>query len=129
MNSELKLSYNQNDIEIFFNSYNLLNADKNVYRYKIIGLTTTWSDFDNATKIQLKGIPNGKFKLVIEGKNIGTGAIFQTKILSLIITPPFWKTSWFVISCIIGILLIGFFSYKKRIQFYKKFNPFKNLII
>ena len=116
-NSELKLNYNQNDIEIFYNNYNLFNADKNVYRYKIIGLTTTWSGFDNATKIQLRGIPNGKFKLVIEGKNIGTGAIFQTKLLYLIITPPFWKTSWFVISCIIGILLIVFFSYKKRIQF------------
>ena len=116
-NSELKLNYNQNDIEIFFNNYNLLNANKNVYRYKIIGLTNTWSGFDNATKIQLRGIPNGRFKLIIEGKNIGTGAIFQDKILSLIITPPFWKTNWFIISCIIGILLIGFFSYKKRIQF------------
>ena len=116
-NKELKLNYNQNDIELFFNNYNLLNAYKNVYRYKIIGLTSTWSAFDNATKIQLRGIPSGKFKLIIEGKNIGTGAIFQNKILLLTIKPPFWKTSWFIIICFIGIVLIGFISYKKRIQF------------
>ena len=120
VDTELKLDYSQNDIELSFNNYNLLDADKNVYRYKITGLTNTWSDFDNTTKIQLRGIPNGKYKLVIEGKNIGTGAIFQFKTLSIIITPPFWKTSWFIISCIIGILIIGFISYKKRVQYIAK---------
>lgn len=115
--NELKLNYNQNDIEIFYNNYNLFNADKNIYRYKVVGLTNAWSEFDNLTKIQLRGIPNGRYKLIIEGKNIGTGAVFQTKILYLLITPPFWKTSWFIMICIIVILLIGFISYKKRIQF------------
>jgi sensor histidine kinase YesM len=116
-NSELKLNYNHNDIEIFFNNYNLFNADKNIYRYKVDGLTNTWSEFDNSTKIQLRGIPNGKYKLIIEGKNIGSGTVFQSKILSLTITPPFWKASWFILICIIAILLIGIVSYKKRVQF------------
>ena len=116
-NSEIKLNYNQNDIEIFYNNYNLFNADKNIYRYKVVGLTNIWSEFDNSTKIQLRGIPNGKYKLIIEGKNIGTGAVFQTKILYLIITPPFWKKTWFIIICIIVILFIVFNIYKKRIQF------------
>jgi len=126
-NNELKLNYNQNDIELFFNNYNLLNADKNVYRYKIIGLTDTWSDWDNATKIQLRGIPNGKFKLIIEGKNSGTGAIFKDKILLLTITPPFWKTLWFIILCILMLLLIGFSSYKKGFSFYTLKVKFKSV--
>ena len=115
--NELKLNYDQNDIEVSFNNYNLLNADKNVYRYKIIGLTNKWSDYENSTKIQLRGIPDGKYELFIEGKNIGTGAVFKTKTLTILITPPFWKTWWFVIVILIAFIILGFISYKKRIQY------------
>jgi ligand-binding sensor domain-containing protein len=119
-NSELKLDYNQNDIEISYNNYNLLNADKNVYRCKIVGLTNSWSDFDNSKKIKLRRIQNGRYQVLIAGKNIGTGVIFQTRTLSIIITPPYWKTNWFIILCIIAVLIIGFISYKKRIQYIAK---------
>ncbi len=115
--NKLILEYNQNDVELIFNNFNLRNASKNVYRYKIIGLSNSWSDFDSSTKIQLRGIPNGKFQLLIAGKNTGTGAVFQTKTLTIIITPPFWKTGWFSISCILITLALGFISYKKRIQY------------
>ena len=117
LDKELKLAYNQNDIEITFNNYNLFNADKNVYQYKIIGLTNTWSEFDKSTKIQLRGMPSGRYKLLIEGKNIGTGVLFKTKTISILITPPFWKTWWFTTICILVLLLLGFISYKKRIQY------------
>ena len=116
-NDNLKLAYNQNDIEVTYNNYNLFNADKNVYRYKIVGLTNTWSEFDKSTKIQLRGVPNGKYQLRIEGKNIGTGVLFKTKTISILITPPFWKTLWFITGIIIAFITIGFISYKKRIQY------------
>ena len=116
-NNKLKLNYNQNDIEVAFNNYNLLNADKNVYRYKIVGLSNKWTDFDNSTKIELRGLPIGNYIIVIEGKNIGTGATFKTKTLSILITPPFWKTWWFMTGIIIAFITIGFISYKKRIQY------------
>ena len=115
--SKLKLEYDQNDVELIFNNYNLRNASKNLYRYKIIGLSNSWSEYDSSTKIQLRGIPNGKFQLLIAGKNTGTGTVFQTKTLTIIITPPFWKTWWFSISCILITLALGFISYKKRIQY------------
>jgi hypothetical protein len=115
--NKLKLDYDQNDVELIFNNYNLLNAGKNVFRYKIVGLADYWSNFDSANKIQLRGIPNGKFQLLITGKNTGTGVQFQTKTLTIIITPPFWKTWWFSISCILITLVLGFISYKKRIQY------------
>lgn len=112
----LKLDYNHNDIEISFGSYVLFNSDKNVFRYRIIGLSDIWSEFDNNGKIQLRGIPNGKYKIQIEGKNIGTGLVFQPRTFDLVITPPFWKTYWFILCCAIVILVISFIGYKKRIQ-------------
>jgi ligand-binding sensor domain-containing protein len=116
-NNKLKLNYNQNDIEVAFNNYNLLNADKNVYRYKIVGLSNKWTDFDNSTKIELRGLPIGNYTIVIEGKNIGTGTVFPIKKLSIIITPPFWKTGWFSTVIIVLFIIIGVISYKKRIHY------------
>jgi ligand-binding sensor domain-containing protein len=115
-NNQIKLDYNQNDIEIVFSSINTFNADKNVFRYKIVGLSDTWSDFESNGRIQLRGVSNGKYLLVLEGKNIGTGEVFQSKRLDLIITPPFWKTLWFVFGSFIFFSMILFLIYKKRIR-------------
>ncbi|WP_395048878.1 histidine kinase [Flavobacterium sp.] len=115
-NNKIKLDYNQNDVELTFASNNTFNADKNLFRYKIVGLSDTWSDFESNGRIQLLGIPNGKYKLLLEGKNIGTGEIFQSKNLDLVITPPFWKTWWFILGSIISLSFIGFVVYKRRIQ-------------
>jgi ligand-binding sensor domain-containing protein len=114
--NKINLDYNQNDVEITFASNNTINADKNLFRYKIIGLSDTWSDFDSNGKIQLLGIPNGKYKLILEGKNIGTGEIFQSESINLVITPPFWKTWWFVLGSIVSLSIIGFILYKRRIH-------------
>lgn len=115
-NKSIQLDYNQNDVEIVFAANNTFNADKNLFRYKVVGLTDTWSDFELNGRIQLLGIPNGKYKVLLEGKNSGTGAIFQSKTLDLIITPPFWKTLWFIIGSIIFFSIVGFVVYKKRIH-------------
>jgi ligand-binding sensor domain-containing protein len=114
--NKLNLEYNQNDVEIVFAANNTFNADKNIFRYKIIGLSDSWSDFESNGKIQLLGIPNGKYKMILEGKNIGTGEVFKSKTLDLVITPPFWKTIWFIIGNIIFFSIIGFVVYKKRIH-------------
>jgi ligand-binding sensor domain-containing protein len=115
-NKKIQLDYNKNNVEIVFSANNTFNADKNLFRYKIVGLTDIWSDFESNGRIQLLGIPNGKYKVLLEGKNSGTGAIFQSKMLDLVITPPFWKTWWFIIGSIIFFSIIGFVVYKKRIH-------------
>lgn len=109
---QINLNYNQNELEIFFSNNNSFNADKNLYRYKIVGLSDNWSEYESIGKIQLRAIPHGNFQLIIEGKNIGTGNTFNPKTLNIIISPPFWKTIWFIVLCIIigGIILYWFYT-------------------
>lgn len=115
-NNQIKLNYNQNELEILFSNSNPYNADKNIYRYKIAGLSDNWSDYESVGKIQLRAIPNGNYHILIEGKNTGTGEIFKTKTVELIITPPFWKTIWFILLSIILIVVLLYWFYKIRIQ-------------
>lgn len=115
-NNKIKLNYYQNELEILFTNNNSFNADKNVYRYKIVGLSDNWSEYESVGRIQLRGISNGNYRLIIEGENIGTGQVFKVRTLELIISPPFWKTTWFIISSIVlGVLLLYGF-YKMRIK-------------
>jgi ligand-binding sensor domain-containing protein len=119
-NKQIKLNHNQNELEISFSNSNPYNADKNIYRYKIVGLSDNWSDYESVGKIQLRAIANGNYQILIEGKNIGTGEIFKTKTLELIITPPFWKATWFILLSIILIVVLLYWVYKIRIQSVKQ---------
>lgn len=115
-NNVIKLEYNQNDTELNFSAISTYNSEKNLYRYKIEGLSQSWSKYVSNGNIQLLGIPDGKYTIRIEGKNIGTGEQFQTKTIALIITPPFWKTPLFIGLLIITIVLGIYLYLRKRIK-------------
>ena len=113
---QIKLNYNQNELEILFSSNNSYNANKNMYRYKIGGLSDNWSEYESDGRIQLRAIPNGSYDLFIEGKNAGTGETFATKTLNIIVTPPFWKTMWFQLLIIVLIGSCLYWFYRLRIR-------------
>ena len=114
--NSLLLGYKQNDIEVFFSVNNIFNAVKDVYRYKVVGLTDNWSQYESGGHITLKGIPSGNYTLVIEGKNMGSGEVIPTKNLAIIITPPFWETTWFILVSLGLIASILLVLYKLRIR-------------
>ena len=112
---QIELNHNENDLEILFSSNNSYNGNKDIYRYKVIGLSDNWSEYESIGKIQLRAIPHGNYQLIIEGKNIGTGETFVTKVLSIIITPPFWKTTWFLLLIIVCISVLLYWFYRIRV--------------
>ncbi len=112
----INLNYTQNDIEILFSQNNTFNAEKNLYRYKIVGLSSKWSQYESKGRIQLRAIPNGKYTLVMEGKNIGTGETIPARNLELIIAPPFWKTTWFLLLFLALIITTLWGLFKLRVR-------------
>jgi LytS/YehU family sensor histidine kinase len=75
---------------------------------------------NNDYKIQLLGIRSGKYTLLIEGRNIGSGISYKPLKLDIIIHPPFWKTIWFIV-LISSLFIIGIMLFiKKRITLIKK---------
>lgn len=118
--SVIQLDYLHNDIEIYFSTNNLYNADKNIYRYKIQGLNDEWSVFESIDRINLRALPNGKYIVIIEGKNIGTGDVYKSKSIIIEVMPPFWKTTIFVVITIVVIFALLLFVVKKRITQIKR---------
>jgi LytS/YehU family sensor histidine kinase len=75
------------------------------YAYKMDGIDRDWI-YSDRRYLSYSGIPPGKYLLHIKAIN-GTGVMSNEISLRIIIHPPFWKTWWFIATCIVaGIALI-----------------------
>jgi ligand-binding sensor domain-containing protein len=117
LSGQLNLGFHQNNIEVSFLSNNLYNPKKNRYRYKIIGdKKSGWSAYSSESTIKFFGLSPGKYDLIIEGKNIGTGEHFNSIQLPILILPPFYDRGWFIILVINVLILIIGLIYKLNIK-------------
>lgn len=118
---KIQLPYNRNTISIAFEPQFALYPNKLEYRYKLFGLTNSnWSKWTKDKNINLTYLPDGNYKIRLLTKDLYSGQIHSNDILNIVITPPFWKTWWFVISCFIFVFVCGYLIYINRIRIIKK---------
>lgn len=118
---KIELPYNRNTISIAFEPQFAQYPNKLEYRYKLFGLTNSnWSKWTKDKNINLTYLPDGNYKIRLLTKDLYSGQISSNDILSIVITPPFWKTWWFLISCFIFVFVCGYLIYINRIRIIKK---------
>ncbi len=103
MHQPVPLRYNQNTIQINFNSINLANGPGQVYRYRLDGFDNTWR---TTTERQLvfAHLPPGSFTFILEVAD-GQGMFLPEQATwSFTIRPAFWQQWWF--SYAVGLLLL-----------------------
>lgn len=117
---EIRLSYKQNIFDIGFVALNYYKPAKNKYRYRIStsdSKTTNWIELGNNNKISFFGLDPGVYNIQVTGSNNDGVWNPSGKTIRLIITPPFWKTDWFIIGLILifGVMVIMFFILRLRL--------------
>lgn len=114
---KIVLLYNENTLSIAFEPQKTQYPNKLEYRYKVIGSTNSnWSKWTKDKNINLTYLPSGKYKLRLETKDLFSGAIFSNDILKIQITPPFWKTWWFLLGCFVLVSICVYLIYTNRIR-------------
>lgn len=117
----LVLPYNRNTISVGFEPRNTEYPQKLQYRYRVIGLeNSNWSKWTKDKNINLTYLPTGSYKIRLEAKDLFFGVVSSNEILKIVITPPFWKTWWFLLSCIVLLLLCTYLIYLHRVRLIKK---------
>ena len=110
--AEIKLPYNKNNITL---NYTIIDFETTNYQfaYKING-ADSWNILGQQHFINFTNLQPAKY--IIQLKVTGKSGIEKIKIFTLIIQPPFWKTTWFYIA--FGLLLAAaiFYLYRKRIR-------------
>jgi two-component sensor histidine kinase len=119
----IRLEYNQNHLQIDFACNGLLNTNEYEYQYRLQGFESLWKKTEKPTGINYILEP-GDYVLELNcSPALSSNSVF-TKRIFIFITPPVWKTWWFitlaflVVICLL-ILLISFYNkrkYNKKLQ-------------
>lgn len=114
------LDYNQNYLHFDFNVINLINPEKDQFRYFLDGLDLGWSSFSNVRHVTYPHLPSGKYSFWVEGKNLHTGNQYTPLEINFTIRVPFWKSWWFIVLTILIFSLVIIYYFKYRIDQTKK---------
>lgn len=107
----IKLSYQESVVSFEFSALNFTNPEDNQYAYKLEGFDDNWNYIGHKNSVTYTNLNGGEYTLKVIGAN--NDALWNKEGLSVkvIITPPFWLTTWFKVLSVlfIGVSLITFF--------------------
>ena len=92
----LKLSYKDNFITFEFAALDYTNPQKNQYAYKLEGLHDDWIYSGNQRYATFTNLDPGEYVFRVKGANSDGVWNERGASVRILITPPFWKTWWFM---------------------------------
>jgi ligand-binding sensor domain-containing protein/signal transduction histidine kinase/DNA-binding response OmpR family regulator len=99
------LSYKQSTFSFIFTALNFSGTENNQYAYKLEGFEKDWNYIGNQRKASYTNIDPGEYTFRIKASNNDGIWNESGASIRIIITPPFWKTWWFVF--FIAVIIIG----------------------
>ncbi|MDN5288500.1 MAG: histidine kinase [Mucilaginibacter sp.] len=116
--SKIRLNYLQNNFVISFSAMHYANPQKCQYRYKLVGFDRDWkfTDGSNPTAAY-NNLDYEDYSLMVEATN-NDGIWSKDKaIISITVTPPWWKSTMAKIVYFILFLsgLVGIYIYQARL--------------
>lgn len=118
--THLNFSYLDNTLSFDFSALEFSQPDENTYQYFLEGYDKTWIQSGTKHFARYANLPPGNYFFKIKAAN-GDGYWNETpRAISIIITPPFWRTTWFyflLIFAFMGVLAFAFFlliNFQKR---------------
>lgn len=92
--SEITLNYDQNFISFYFTTLDYWNKQKSEFRYYLENFDKGWNNIGQQQSVTLTNIPPGHYKLNINYTNENGEWNAAPRVISITVTPPFWKTGW-----------------------------------
>ncbi|HEY1038036.1 MAG TPA: SpoIIE family protein phosphatase, partial [Bacteroidia bacterium] len=111
----LHLQYNLvkklNDLTVEVSSNYLNLEESTLYRYKLEGIDTAFSNWQSERKIKLFNLFEGSYKLIIQAKNINEKTS-RDAVIEFTILPPWYRTIWAYILYVVAFVLFVFVAVK-----------------
>ena len=118
----LSLNYFQNKMTIETGVIDYYSKGKNQIRYKLEGLNNAWQYAPAYYTIRLDGLRPASYKLIIQAANASNEFNGPQKILTIIISPPFWETWWFRTLAVLMLIALIYSIVQYRSRNLKKRN-------
>ncbi len=113
---EIILNYDQNFFTIEFASLDYNAPEKNIFEYRLEGVDKDWIKSDGRRFASYTDISNGNYKFRVKGSNSSGKFNPREIVLSIIISPPYWKTWWFRLLGLFVLLFILYSIHRYRLN-------------
>jgi nitrate/nitrite-specific signal transduction histidine kinase len=113
---KVRLGYTENSITIEFAALSFLQRDKIVYYYKLKGLNKEWIRTDRQLSANYTLLPPGEYTFMVMCENADGVESKNITQLVIYITPPFWRTWWFMTLVAIAIAAIIYVIHRLRVN-------------
>ncbi|MET0243978.1 MAG: two-component regulator propeller domain-containing protein [Flavitalea sp.] len=107
---EIRLAHDQSSFNIHFAALSFVSPDLTKYRYIMNGLDKEWTELPGNRQVYFTDLSPGKYTFRVQAATNGIWAGNEASI-DIIITPPFWATTWafllyaFVIATIAYVII------------------------
>lgn len=113
----LNLNYDQNMVTFRYSALSYSRADKNRFKYRLVGQSDSWIDAGHENKCTYTNLQPGSYIFEVRGANCD--GVWNEKPLKvhLYVKPPFWNTLWFktlMTLLVVGLVLMYLYHYRSR---------------
>lgn len=112
-NSDIVLSYDENNLNFRFNGTDFINPNRISYKYKLKGFDVEWNTGQDIDEVRYTSIPDGKYEFLVQAKSIKSSWSEPIVLATINIEKPFWKTIGFFI--LVGLTFVLAFVILARV--------------
>ena len=116
IDGDITLSHKQNSVILYYKCITL-NPDGVQYQIMMEGVDKGWRPPDDLTRVNYPALRHGHYTFLVKAKN--SEGIWNSEPVSmrLIIKPPFYLTTWFILSAILalGLLIFAYVKMRERV--------------
>ncbi|MCB0855214.1 MAG: hypothetical protein KDD63_23490, partial [Bacteroidetes bacterium] len=116
----ISLDYTENTFALEFTGINYTDPKRNTYEYRLSSPDQTesgkWIKVGTSRQVNMTNLPPGEYLFEVRAFNGDGITSGETAKLEIIIRPPFWRTYWFILLVISGILGLLWLFHWSRVQ-------------
>ncbi len=124
----LKFTYDKNSLAFNFAALDFISTARLNYYYQLVGYDKNWIEAGNRNYAAYTNLPAGKYLFQVKASLSNQHENDPVTTLSIIITPPFWKTWWFITLFVLAITGLLYALYRYRIGQLLRLQKIRNRI-
>ncbi len=108
------MDYTKNFFAFSFSACSYKNPDAIEYAYMLDGIDKTWVE-GQSTTARYNSVPHGDYIFRVKAR-FSNGRWGEVRDVLLSITPPFWRTTWFVVGVSLSLIVLSIVFVNSIIQ-------------
>jgi signal transduction histidine kinase/ligand-binding sensor domain-containing protein len=116
----LALSPKQESLEIRYTGISFIKPEQVRFRYRMEGLDKDWIEAGDRREAFYSHMPPGHYRFTVVAANADGVWNLLGASLAVTVAPPFWRTWWFSILAVTGLVAIALALYQRRVTMLKK---------